>query len=185
MTPTPAFHIRHAQLDDAEQIVAHLRRIADEPDNGTGFSAGEADLITVEQQQETIKTALERDNVIALVAESADGQIIGQIDGRGARRRAGYGTVGLGITVHRDWRDRGVGTALMQGIIDWAWANPVVRRLELEVFSNNPRAIHLYEKLGFEHEGRRRRAFFKDGGWLDSLLMGMLLEKVDETADSS
>ena len=43
-----------------------------------------------------------------------------------------------------------------------------VSRIELEVVSDNARAIHLYQRMGFTAEGLRRRAFIKDGVQIDS-----------------
>ncbi|MBE2271835.1 MAG: GNAT family N-acetyltransferase, partial [Anaerolinea sp.] len=85
--------------------------------------------------------------------------------------------VGIGISLAQNWRNRGIGTAMMQFVIDWCRANPVVHRLELTVFSNNPRAQHVYEKVGFQHEGIRKEAYFKHGEYLDGILMAMLFDK--------
>jgi putative acetyltransferase len=82
----------------------------------------------------------------------------------------------LGISVRKDWCDRGVGTALLRAAIDHARAGGVVKRIELAVFAQNARAIHVYEKLGFRHEGRRRNAVLKNGRYLDDLIMALLLE---------
>jgi putative acetyltransferase len=79
--------------------------------------------------------------------------------------------------VNRDWRDQGVGRAMMQYMIDWCRYNLAVHRLELWVFPDNPRAIHLYEKMGFQHEGNRRSSFLKEGRMRDLLLMAMLFER--------
>jgi putative acetyltransferase len=49
-------------------------------------------------------------------------------------------------------------------------------RLELEVFTNNPRAIHVYEKVGFEIEGCKRRAVLKEDGYHDTYIMSLLVE---------
>ena len=46
-----------------------------------------------------------------------------------------------------------------------------MNRVELQVFANNAQAIHLYETLGFAHEGRRVRAVRVPGGYLDLLDM--------------
>jgi putative acetyltransferase len=56
--------------------------------------------------------------------------------------------------VRDDWHGQGVGTALIEAAIDLAdnWRN--LTRLELRVFTDNAPAIHLYEKVGFEIEGR-------------------------------
>ena len=50
------------------------------------------------------------------------------------------------------------------------WLN--VRRLGLIVFEDNPRAIRLYERLGFEHEGVMREFGSKRGGYVDAVVMG-------------
>ena len=67
----------------------------------------------------------------------------------GVRRRH---AMGLGLSVAHAAQGQGVGSALMQALIDWAdrWAN--VLRLELTVFTNNAAAIALYRKFGFEHD---------------------------------
>ncbi len=69
----------------------------------------------------------------------------------------------IGIMVHRDFQNQGVGRALMNTVIDLAdnWLKLV--RLELTVFEDNERAIHLYESLGFEKEGLRRMAAIRNG----------------------
>ena len=41
---------------------------------------------------------------------------------------------------------------------------------------HNDAAIHIYEKLGFEVEGRRRKAFKRDGEYIDSLTMALFLD---------
>jgi RimJ/RimL family protein N-acetyltransferase len=43
--------------------------------------------------------------------------------------------------------------------------------LILSVFSSNTRAIHVYEKLGFQESGRIRKGLFKDGTYLDEILI--------------
>jgi RimJ/RimL family protein N-acetyltransferase len=42
------------------------------------------------------------------------------------------------------------------------------------VFDDNPRAIRSYEKVGFTLEGRLRQDVFKNGRYLDVLVMGIL-----------
>jgi RimJ/RimL family protein N-acetyltransferase len=41
--------------------------------------------------------------------------------------------------------------------------------------AHNERAIRLYERMGFEREGIRRRALRVDGEWVDELFMALLL----------
>ena len=70
-----------------------------------------------------------------------------------------------------------VGGALMRAILDLAdnWLN--LTRLELEVYADNEAAIHLYERFGFEVEGTLRRHAFRDGEYIDSKVMGRLLNR--------
>ena len=49
--------------------------------------------------------------------------------------------------------------------------------IELDVFSTNTRAIALYEKSGFLHEGIKRKARFIDNEWSDRVMMGLLREE--------
>jgi putative acetyltransferase len=50
-----------------------------------------------------------------------------------------------------------------------------ITRLELQVFANNARAIALYERMGFQVEGRRRMAVMVDGVAIDVLMMATLV----------
>jgi RimJ/RimL family protein N-acetyltransferase len=174
---SPKFIIREATPDDAAQVIAFMKTIADERDNGTSFSSADEFMFTLEQEQDVLRYHAEADNAIWLVAE-ADGQIIANANAGGGKRGA-YGNLSLGITVDKAWRNHGVGTALMQHLIEWCRANPVVFRLHLMVFNNNPRAIHVYEKLGFQHEGTWRSAYLKHGEYLDLVQMAILFERVN------
>jgi RimJ/RimL family protein N-acetyltransferase len=55
-----------------------------------------------------------------------------------------------------------------------------LNRVALEVFENNPRAIRAYEKAGFVHEGRRRQGIYKNGQYLDILLMSVIRSEWQE-----
>jgi putative acetyltransferase len=63
---------------------------------------------------------------------------------------------------------------LLSAIIDLAdnWLN--LKRLELSVYTDNIRAIALYERFGFEREGLCRAYAWRDGAYVDSLAMARL-----------
>ena len=65
----------------------------------------------------------------------------------------------------------------MRYVLDWCADNPTIKRIELDVFTNNPRAIHVYEKFGFVREGVRRSVYYKYGEFLDLLHMGIVYER--------
>jgi putative acetyltransferase len=90
---------------------------------------------------------------------------------------------GMGMGVHDDWQGKGVGTALMEAVIDFAdnWLN--LTRLELDVFTDNQPGIHLYEKFGFEIEGRMRQYAFREGQFADVYKMSRLRKRVNDIHD--
>jgi RimJ/RimL family protein N-acetyltransferase len=45
------------------------------------------------------------------------------------------------------------------------------------VADTNPRAIRLYEHLGFEPEGKKKEAFFIDGIYVDLIILGKILNQ--------
>ncbi|MBC7123627.1 MAG: GNAT family N-acetyltransferase, partial [Pseudothermotoga sp.] len=49
------------------------------------------------------------------------------------------------------------------------------KKIQLEVMANNERAIRLYEKFGFEIEGRKKKAILLDDEYVDLLVMGKWL----------
>jgi L-phenylalanine/L-methionine N-acetyltransferase len=80
----------------------------------------------------------------------------------------------IGMCVHDDFHGRGIGASLLAALIDTAdnWLN--LRRLELAVYVDNEPAIRLYRRFGFEIEGTRRAAAFRDGVFVDDHLMARL-----------
>jgi putative acetyltransferase len=80
----------------------------------------------------------------------------------------------MGIMIHKDYQNKGVGTALMQAIIDIADNWLMLIRVELAVFEDNERAIHLYEKFGFEKEGLKRLAAIRKGKYENEYLMARI-----------
>ena len=109
-----------------------------------------------------------------LVAE-VDGKVVGSIGIRGGKDRLAH-VAGLGMSVRDDYQNRGIGTALMRAILDMTdnWLN--IRRVELDVYTDNLRAVHLYKKLGFEIEGVREILPSRDGEYVDAYHMARLKE---------
>ncbi len=86
----------------------------------------------------------------------------------------------LGIMIHRDFQNQGVGTALMNAMIDMADNWLMLVRLELTVFEDNERAIHLYEKFGFKKEGIKRLSGIRSGKYENEYLMGRINPSFEE-----
>jgi putative acetyltransferase len=77
----------------------------------------------------------------------------------------------IAMAVRDDWQGKGIGTTLMQALVDLAdkWLN--LTRLELTVFADNEPAIRLYEKFGFAIEGTQVGFAFRDGQCMDAFMM--------------
>ncbi|MCZ7499543.1 GNAT family N-acetyltransferase [Agrobacterium sp. ST15.13.015] len=104
----------------------------------------------------------------------ADGKVVGWCDIRRESRptHAHRGILGMGILPA--YRDKGLGGRLMRQTLDAA-RQCGLHRVELSVHADNARAIALYEKIGFVHEGRGRDAVLIDGRYIDSLNMAIIL----------
>jgi RimJ/RimL family protein N-acetyltransferase len=84
---------------------------------------------------------------------------------------------GFRIALTRTARDRGYGTEATRLVVDHVFEtidDPPVNRIELEVYAFNPRAIHVYERIGFQREGVRRQALRWNGEYVDAIVMSIL-----------
>jgi RimJ/RimL family protein N-acetyltransferase len=88
---------------------------------------------------------------------------------------SGFGFGELGMMVTREWRGRGVGSALVAAAIAWS-REQGLHKLTLSVFPHNEPAIALYRKFGFVEEGRRVKQIRRSSGELwDLIEMGLHL----------
>jgi RimJ/RimL family protein N-acetyltransferase len=78
------------------------------------------------------------------------------------------------LLFHRRFLGRGLGTEAIRMILNHAFEAVGVHRVELEVYAFNPRARHVYEKIGFVHEGTKRDALCWNGEWIDAHTMAVL-----------
>jgi RimJ/RimL family protein N-acetyltransferase len=110
------------------------------------------------------------DGTLVAVADT-DAELIGSLHVE--RSRFGFGE--LGMTVAREWRGRGVGSALLTAAIEWA-REQGLHKLSLSVFPHNAAGLALYRKAGFVEEGRRVKHYRRASGELwDTVQMGLLL----------
>ena len=121
--------IRTAKAEDAAALLAYIRPLAAE----TEFFVLEPDEFpaTEEQEPNWIQDHFDHPGQIVLLAK-AFGTIIGNVsfENGPCRRIAHRGT--LGIAVVNPWRGRGIGTALMECLLEWATGNPLIEKVCLE-----------------------------------------------------
>jgi ribosomal protein S18 acetylase RimI-like enzyme len=112
---------------------------------------------------------------IQLVAVTDIGEVVGWCDIE-RQQLEGFRHVGrLGMGLLPKYRRQGLGRRLVTAAIGAA-RKAGMERIELEVFASNTGAIRLYEQLGFNREGVKRKARKLDGHYEDVMLMALLEE---------
>jgi RimJ/RimL family protein N-acetyltransferase len=168
--------IRQAGLEDAPAYLDYLNHI---------FMDDQFFLTTCEESKEwrTLEKVRER---ITKSQDSSQGILLMAWDGnkaismanltRGMKKRNRH--VGsLGISILPEYRNLGLGTAMMQYLIEWAQGDTVLEKLTLGVYTDNFPAIKLYQKLGFQEEGRQSREMKNaDGSYKDLILMSKFVK---------
>jgi RimJ/RimL family protein N-acetyltransferase len=80
------------------------------------------------------------------------------------------------LAVHPDFRNRGIAVEAALLFQRLLLVELGYHRLELEVYAFNERAIAHTERVGFVREGVKRRAYLRDGEWVDSVMYSLLRE---------
>jgi diamine N-acetyltransferase len=88
------------------------------------------------------------------------------------------GSAGLGIVIG-DPSDtsQGYGSDAIRALLDFGFGELRLERIWLDVYDDNERARHVYDRVGFVHEATFRRALFRDGRYADVLRMAILREE--------
>lgn len=169
--------IRPAVPADAAAVVALYRTVLEE---GRYFITRAGELTDTPERRAALLQALaQQDNALCLVAHLQAAPpaqdlpaLVGMISIRGGILSRMRHVGKLEIFVSEAARGQGVGRALMAAGLDWAEANPILRKIGLSVFADNARAVALYQALGFEQEGHRRGEYAEaDGTLRDELLL--------------
>lgn len=176
-TPDAGFQIRRGEPGDAAAFLAYLRKMGGETEFVTFGPEGIN--LTEEEEAAYIAKTNASDNAIFLLAV-ADGEIVGGLTFNGGTRARLRHTGEFGVSVLREWWGRGVAGALITEMLRWARRSGVVRKINLRVRADNRRAIRLYERLGFVHEGRVTRDIQIDGHFYDNLAMGIEIDPEPE-----
>ena len=167
--------IRPATAADAEEATAYVIRLTSEPNNNIVRDPGQWEM-TVEQEREFLAKAADNPDQLFLVAV-LEGRIVGSANILRRAPLTARHAATVGLSVDAAWRRRGIGRALMTTLLEWA-RKQGLRRVELGVFTRNTVAMGLYLQMGFVVEGLHRRAYLKQGVWVDEYTMALLLEPV-------
>lgn len=78
----------------------------------------------------------------------------------------------VGADLHPAHRGKGLAQSAYKEFLSGLFRERKLSKVHLEVLSSNPRAIHVYEKLGFFNEGRKAESVMRrNGSWCDSIVM--------------
>jgi len=101
-----------------------------------------------------------------------DGMLIGEVRLQTIRwfnRKAEISIVFL-----PEYRGKGLGGKVLEKVIAYAFGNMNLHRLEAEIYEYNTAAQRLFERFGFQKEGRLREARYTDGKYYDIIRYGLL-----------
>ncbi len=163
--------VRRATERDAPALIALINQLAREAtllfvvpiDPGTG----------AEDRRQVLQATVASGNNAVLVAAQGGG-LVGLATATGGVHPAKRAAVEIGIGVLQTHQGRGVGSALMAGLEDWA-RRAGIHRLQLPVVTTNTPAIGLYQKSGFAIEGTLRESVRVEGRHADQYMMAKLL----------
>lgn len=168
MTSLAGISLRRAAAQDADALAALMA------DEAVYAGVLQMPYPTAEQWRKRLEPQTVDDSSLHLLAV-AEGAVIASagihlLAWTPRRRHVG----GLGMSVAAAWQGRGVGSLLMKALLDWADNWMSLLRIELTVYTDNARAIALYERFGFVREGTHRAYAMRDGEYVDAYAMARL-----------
>ena len=155
---------------DAQQLLDLSKAVIGE--NDFQVTTPEEFNLNLEQEEQWVEKLNSCSNSLLLVAKVND-EIVGLLDFHGRTNRRKIAHVGsFGMSVKKEYRGQGIGSALLNTIIQWGKEHPQIEKIGLAVLSNNENAITVYKRLGFIEEGRRINEIkLSDNEYLDDILM--------------
>ena len=93
--------------------------------------------------------------------------------------------VNFRVLMSQSYRNQGLGSEAIQLIIQYGFEQLNLHKISLEVFSFNPRAEHVYTKVGFKLEGIKREDFKYNDKYIDTKIFGLLKSEYDQINDRS
>ena len=155
---------RHAEPKDAEA----LRQNYMHP--GVYHDTLQLPHPSLEHWQERLQPKPGQKRLVACIDENIVGDLALQVEA--SPRRSHVATFGISVAAHA--QGRGVGSALMREMINLCDNWMRIERIELTVFADNPAALALYRKFGFEIEGTGRKFALRNGEYVDAYYMARM-----------
>ncbi|MGZ3884116.1 MAG: N-acetyltransferase family protein [Bacteroidia bacterium] len=111
-----------------------------------------------------------------LALAECDGKLTGMIHFLSGPKKRVLHVGEFALSVREGFHGHKIGTTLLQCLIGWAKANPVIEKIILNVSPSNDNALHIYKKLGFIQEGYNIKALKQpDGRFTDNIQMALFV----------
>jgi RimJ/RimL family protein N-acetyltransferase len=164
--------IRDAAVEDACAVLDYVEGISGESDF-LSFGPGEFEL-TEAEEEEFIRKCHASDNHLFILGSIGNTIVSTLIFSAGRRPRVRHSGE-FGMSVRKEYWGLGIGSLMLDTLIDWARDTQIVKKINLRVRTDNQRAIRLYERKGFVIEGTIRKEILLDGRYFDHHWMGLEL----------
>ena len=161
--------IREIELEDYKELLDFMKTVQGE--SNFLLSYADENNITYEEEKEFIKN-IKKSQTSNLFVAVQNNKILGAISFNGSerRKRKHYGTIGISLL--KEYWGKGIASSLLKTLIIWA-KKEKIKKINLEVFENNDRAIYLYEKFDFKLEGKIEDGIFDGENYISLLIYGL------------
>lgn len=140
----------------------------------TRWLAAVGDPPTLEDEYEWWRARREDPDNVMWAIDTLDGRMIGTVDLR-LVPHAMRAELGIAIQDKSQW-SKGYGTAVVRLVLQYAFEEMGLHRVELHVDEENVRAIRCYEKCGFVREGLLREHRVVEGRYVNTIAMAVLAQ---------
>jgi len=164
--------IRKARAADAAALINYVNTVIGESDNLL-MCPGEFEM-TLEQEESFVE-GMATSTTSAFMIGIVDGKIVSTGNISASKRKRIAHMSGLGMSVLKEYWGQGVGTYLMQALIDFARASSTIEIIQLKVKEDNTRAIALYQKMGFVDIAVVPKDLKIDGEYYGTVIMHLYL----------
>lgn len=167
--------IREAAVEDARAVLDYVEGISGESDF-LSFGPGEFEL-TEAEEEDFLRKYRDSDSQLYIVG-LIDDTVVSTLTFSAGRRLRVRHSGEFSMSVRKQHWGLGIGSLMLDTLIDWARGTRIVKKINLRVRTDNQRAIVLYKRKGFVIEGTIRREVFLDGKYFDHHWMGLELSGV-------
>ena len=174
--------IRHVKKSDIEGIWINFNQVVEE-----GIYLPVLTPVKSAFEKEAWYRNLKKEKELCIVADSSKKKspknIVGQCEITNLEWEGGAHVGVLGIIIQENYRDKGIGRALIDMALKQSKKLNNKEKIILSCFTTNERAIALYQKMGFRVVGIRKKQFYMDTQYLDEMLMELFIDEYLESSN--